>query len=101
MQKLKKWHRLGIVLSIIWIIYSVSISRNEEMERNNIFRDMDVQTCREEKRDFKVCLAEAWNKSPDNPYWSGHLANALLPLAGVWILIFVSLGCYRWVMRGD
>lgn len=101
MRKLKKWHRLGIVLSMIWVIYSVTVSRSDEMDRRQVYINMDVDICLESKRPVADCWEKAYKENSDEPYWVGHFGKALFPVIAAWIALFLSLGTYRWIMRGD
>jgi len=71
------------------------------MDRRRIYINMDVDICVELKRRVADCWEKAYKDNLDQPYSVGHFEKALFPVFVAWIVVFLSLGTYRWIMRGE
>lgn len=99
MRKLKKWQRLGIVLSLFWILISLGrgLDQYEKIRRNSI--DVYMNSCQVTKS-FEVCFQEARDKTlPTN--WTAIWIETIAPLILAWMLVTILIGAYRWIMRGE
>jgi len=99
--KLGKLQRLGIVLSILWVIgatcyQAVTTSDNGlKILNNSLAFCLNVNPSKE-------CWSE-WERDREamtDPYWKMALLNSMIPVPIVWFLVCLSIFTYRWVMRG-
>lgn len=101
MQKLKKWHRLGIVLSIVWLLYSIVKSRNAEIESAKKFNQLTFDLCNE-SHPIAFCVDQN-SKNYElllKPNWIDILMSAFIPLIATWLVIYLFLYTYKWIMKG-
>lgn len=101
MQKLKKWHRLGIVLSIVWFLYAFIKARNEELQIADKITQLSFDACSID-HSFQYCWEQrtiAYDRL-FQPNWINLLLTALVPIVATWIVIYIGLYCYKWIMKG-
>ena len=105
---LNRWQRIGIVVSLIWILGSVIYVRSFQVETAGVLFDFVLRTCNEltsavQERD--KCIDDAVTKYTN---WlsikSVDLENIALaslgPVIAGWLLIFLSIRIVRWVNAG-
>lgn len=98
--RLKRWHRLGVVLSIFWVLYSAGATRNQQLQFVETSASINMQTCTDEGKPIETCLKVSSDKYkellPVN--WEQIAADAFVPLILVWMTVFIFIGCYKWIM---
>lgn len=97
MISLKKWHRIGIILSIVWLVYSIAHSRNEEIKVQESSVSMEIDSCFKKNID---CYESVYKKYPFKPNWEEHFFVAGIQIVLAWIFTFLCIFTYRWIMRG-
>ena len=105
---LNRWQRIGIVISIIWILGSVIYVRNFQVETAGVLFDFALRTCNEltdAVQERNKCIDDADTKYSD---WlslkSVDLENIALasigPVIAGWLFIFLTIKIVRWVYAG-
>ena len=101
--RINGWQRIGIVLSITWIIGAAYVSRQQEMKTAENILNFQFNDCWQSKEyDFKTCSdkrGETWLILM-KPHWSNHAFYSLTPAVLGWLFVYMMLGIYRWVRRG-
>ena len=103
--RLRRWHRLGIILTIIGGIglFSYVYTRGDELGEDIYFRQ--TNECRvAERRGLPVekCYREVERQREKVMREKGQEAAIVTAGAIVlaWVSAFISIGLYRWVMAG-
>jgi hypothetical protein len=112
-ERLNGWQRVGIVLSVVWVI-GAAIHEKDELNRqyeaayDAAWRPVYDQCSEAQKRDPQTargmdCLREAqriaWATTPKVSGWSMALA-ALVPIPIAWLLVYALIALVRWIRRG-
>ena len=101
--RINGWQRIGIVLSITWII-GVGIVFSEKVRDDaNAISSNRFDICRNiQNSDFQTCSNQQWEvyKKLNDPNWSMISIFALTPAVLGWLFVYMMLGIYRWVGRG-
>lgn len=101
MHRLKKWHRLGIVISIIFIIYSMATGRKAEIKSANELMQIQYNFCTS-SNPVKYCLDQQ-NANYERlfaPDWINLFLFAALQILIAWILVLIIIYSYKWIMKG-
>ena len=102
--KLNRLQRIGIVISILWVLGAAYYERTSEMDSGQRFLDWSYQTCIESKISTPdSCLAEM-NKNFDiwmKPNWGNIGFIALGPIPLGWLFVFIIIRVYQWVKAGE
>ena len=103
--RLRRWHRLGIILTLIGgigLFYYV-FTRDDELGEDIYFRQtnecrvaerrgLPAEKCyREVERQRAIIMRQKWQEA-------AIVTAAAIVLA--WVAAFMSIGLYRWVMAG-
>lgn len=105
--KLNGWHRIGIILSVCWMIGAVVHTRNAETEFAGKWYQAEMKICLDPEltSDTQACMDAASDSHWKNFRWTSLTTanvafNALGPVIAGWILAFVVIRIVRWVRRG-
>ena len=111
MRKLNMWQRLGVVVSLLWIVGAGTWQRNSDQQLANVLSFTTYDDCKnkplpqptsgvesvidqcatdvQEAHDY--VMADSWE----------HVASfALLPVLLGWIIAYLLLWMARWVLAG-
>lgn len=101
--RLNGWHRIGIVLSILWMIGGAVYERNNQREFAGKIAQFDYSNCLDKQpapgRDCSKVIRESlekWNK----PDWGGVIYVAFAPIVAGWIVVYLFVGIFRWIRTG-
>jgi hypothetical protein len=106
--RLGGWTRIGIVLTMAWVIFGFFYVEEQEREVQQGYMNRLYKTCTEDevKRgnfDFKPCMdftiKHATENHPKQSKWRS-LGQALFPVPFVWIFVYVVVLIARWIVRG-
>jgi hypothetical protein len=103
---LSGWKRIGIVLSVIWIVAAFFYQRNVDQSQAQNWMNMIYKTCTDTKAlrgdfDFKPCMDKAWSDSRVfDGGWPNAAFLALAPIPIGWLLAYLLFAILRWVRRG-
>lgn len=105
--KLGGWQRIGVVLSIVWIIGAGIYQRNAELKRANESVSSLFAVCLKTDllnggKRVTNCLEET-SKNRDiwlEGSWGNVALVAFLPVLLAWPAVFLFLGVFRWVKAG-
>ncbi|NOJ46054.1 hypothetical protein [Bradyrhizobium archetypum] len=103
---MRGWIRLGLVLSVIWVLVAFFYVRNSDMKSAQNFSSLAYSTCSNAKAaaknfDLKECsekASKAYQSMDPGP--SNALVGALLPLPLMWLAVWLAVAVVRWVIRG-
>jgi hypothetical protein len=105
--RLNGWQRIGIVLSVVWVLGAGLYQRDVDLTNAAWHLDFTYSVCAETKTqhqniDFKSCLGEA-----DKNYalfvegsWGNVVALVLVPVVLAWLLAYIIILVGRWVRSG-
>ncbi len=101
------WQRLGIVVSVLWIIGAALFQRTSDVDRAQDFMNETYQTCIDLKKqhndfNFGPCMDEAEKNYAIfvKDSWGNVAFTALAPIPIGWLLAYTVIGIFRWVRRG-
>jgi hypothetical protein len=105
--QLNGWQRIGVVVSVAWIIGAGLYQRNADVHRAQAAMTLSYKACTEALRysanqDFGKCMDGA---SKDFGIWmDGSWANvastALIPVPLGWALAYAMIAVWRWIAAG-
>lgn len=104
MRKLNGWQRIGVILSILWVLGAAIHERNGQVELAQLKAQLDRNVC-----NYSSAIAEC-SKSLDSKY-KEHLAlnsNRIVNIAAVslvpvllgWLFAWLAIVVSRWVRVG-
>jgi len=108
--RLGGWHRIGIVLSVLWAIGAGFYQRNADIRRADEFSQLSFNICAENERIRQrrdpnysgTCTDQAVGAY--QIYLHGSWGNvaflAIAPIPVAWGLIYLILAVVRWVGAG-
>jgi len=101
------WQRIGVVLSIIWIVSAGLYQRSADMKKAGEMGAwaMDVCTRTQEAKgsnDFSRCSAEFEKMfyTFAEGSWGNVAFVAFAPVPVAWLFIYIIVWVARWVRRG-
>jgi hypothetical protein len=104
MKKLNGWQRIGVILSILWILGAAMHERNGQIELATMMAQSDREACSK-----SLAIAEC-SKSLDDKFTehlalnSNRLENiaaaSLIPALLGWLFAWLAVVVYRWVRVG-
>ena len=106
--QLRRWHRIGVVLSVLWAVGAAYFERTEQIERRSKFVQASYSLCiernvtRPEGTPRENCAAESLSntESLSRPDWANIAFSAFAPILLAWLLVLISIRVYRWIMAG-
>lgn len=105
---LNRWQRIGIVVSLIWILGSVIYVRIFQVDQAHTSFQFSLRACytsTQTDQDRKACVEEAGNKygellSLDSLKLGDIAFGSIGPVIAGWLLIFLIIRIVRWVNAG-
>lgn len=100
------WHRLGIVLSIVWIVGASYYHHKAYRGEGREIADLNFESCMEAKiaaQDYTRVCGETYLKEirEFGAYNPTELAiRVITPLIAAWIVAYLVYFAGRWVWRG-
>jgi hypothetical protein len=92
-RRLSGWHRIGIVLSVLWLIGKFAYELNKETERAYTSQ----QHCYEVWKSFNECPLRIYTEWP----WAANVVlGALLQIGIAWLCVYIIVVTVRWIVRG-
>ena len=104
--RLGGWQRVGVVLSVLWVIFAAIYLQVTVNESNAKTRAMYYGWCMEDSTAGKLpkstdCYAYAASQMvPDSANWWVFPLLAMVPLTVAWIFVYVVVWVTRWVRAG-
>ena len=107
MPRLNLWHRLGIVLSVLWLLgvgyYALGKRYRHSLDNaSRIERVCLSQNYHDPNRE-RVCEQEyilARVMANEDADWQYALRVAVIPIPVVWVLAYTVFWTVRWIWRG-
>lgn len=103
--KLRRWHRVGIVASVVWILYAGSSERIRQTRLAGEIAIAARDACgRARERSVDECsevFHRVWKEQHADLPWELVAYEAFAPVVGAWLLAGLGLWVYRWIMSGD
>ena len=107
MGRLNAWQRLGIVVSLLWVVCGGLWQRTSDVDRALNYMGFVYRTCTEaaalkNNYDFNPCMDKATDdfKLFLEGSWGNVAFMALAPIALGWLTAFAILWVARWVLAG-
>jgi hypothetical protein len=110
---LRRWHRVGIILSVAWAIGGAVWATGENWKMSTDASYLTFKGCYEAasarngggaipQPEYDQCMARglASAKPITDRTWNDAAVVAFGPLPFAWLIAFMVLGLYRWVQRG-
>ncbi len=105
--RLNGWKRIGIVLSVLWVLVTGFYQRNADVQKASDFMSFSYRVCtdaqsaknnfdfdecsKKSQKDFDIWMVGSW----------GNVAViALLPIPFFWLIIYGLIKMYRWIRVG-
>ena len=99
--------RLGILLSVAWIVGAGMYQNNEDLRKAEAFYQFAYNVC-EQNKEVRLnpknvdCSLEAQDET--RPFRQARLGDVLIvafvPVPIFWLVVFLTLSIYRWLRRG-
>ena len=111
MRKLNMWQRLGIVLSVLWIVGGAIWQRTSDTNRAEEMAQVSYLPCSERASQLPLgadtaanekCMSKAikdWNLWLEGS-WENVASFALGPVILGWLIAYLVLWVARWVLGG-
>ena len=106
--QLNGWKRIGIVLSVFWILGSGLYQRNADLKKASDFMSFSYKVCTDTQAlknnfDFDEC-----SKKSEKDFdiwmvgsWGNVAVIALAPIPILWLIIYGLIKIYRWIRVGE
>lgn len=103
MKKLNGWQRIGVILSILWMLGAAIQTRNEQIEHARKMLDLNSTLCA--SMTHLECLSISNSKytadlAVDAFKLMEILIYALAPMLFGWLFAWLAIVVYRWVRVG-
>jgi hypothetical protein len=105
--KLNGWQRIGVVLSIVWVVGAAIYQRNVAVERAANFAASTYEICsdieqRKPESDSNRCIQESAQTRARWLYgnWNDVIFSAFAPMLLAWPAIYLLIRVWRWVRAG-
>ncbi len=106
--KLRRWHRVGIVASIGWILYAGFSERVRHVDQAYLMGRIEYVGCMNvDKRSSDECrevhrgVVKEFLATHVWLDWISFIVVAVLPVILAWLLAGLGLWVYRWIVSGD
>lgn len=107
MQRLNMWQRLGIVLSVLWILVAVPATYFLKAEEASDFAGAHYSYCIQHRGDIETPQRSCEGAFLTNYgiimeyVWLEAAFYAVIPILLGWLLAYVGLRTFRWVLAGQ
>lgn len=106
MGKMNGWQRIGVILSVLWILYGAIHTRNQQVESAVSFQASQLRLCVNGAVEMKAACfedasinyAEALAINSDRAMEIALVA--FMPVLLGWIALWVVCRLYGWVVQG-
>ena len=101
---LNRWQRIGVVMSILWVLGAASFERGSQVDAATSSAQSIYRMCLDmEEAQSEDCSKEFHKNFVDflRPNWSNIAFIAITPVILGWVLIFIIIRVYRWIKAGD
>ncbi len=102
--KLNRWQRIGVVISILWILGSAIYVRNAQVDVATSSAQYIQKMCLEmEGAQSEDCSKEFHKNYVDflRPNWSDIALTAFAPVVLGWLLVLIIIRVFRWIKAGE
>jgi hypothetical protein len=109
MKKLNGWQRIGVVLSILWILGAAIHERNGQVDFASKINYQNIALCFQDMTKSETAKKECLELADSNfrellSLDSGSLWNiaaiSLIPVLLGWLFAWLAIVVYRWVLAG-
>lgn len=105
--KLNRWQRIGVVLSVVWVLGAAYYERNRQMESGQTWMEISSQNCHGYNALAKDIPKKDCSKEWDRafqihmiPQWENIAFVSLTPIPIGWGIVFLFIRIYRWIKAG-
>jgi len=100
--RLNGWHRIGLVLSALWVLGAAIHVRNKQENAAHDLFQSQYRMCLEQESPVKNCsdtvsLQAAMDATV---YWSDVAFYAFGPAIAGWFIALITIRTFRWVSDG-
>jgi hypothetical protein len=101
--RLNGWHRIGIVLSIVWAIAAWFYARHVDLALHSNVLSLEYHRCADlpsekERANCKERVRHDFESSFQAD-WLYVAAVALVPIPIAWLIAYALVGVVRWIRR--
>ena len=104
--RINGWYRIGIVLTVLWLVAAFIMAKNVQMAQAENYREMLIAACTLEADKSKSsadCFGTAYQEAERvySWYWvKTFILKGVGSTILAWILIFISVGTFKWIKAG-
>ncbi len=102
MMRLNGWQRIGVVASIVWLLYGAYVGNEHGLHQGDWARDV-YQACVDEPRanheDCSQQFDRNW-RSATQYHWEYAALYGLVPIPFGWLSVYSLLFLSRWIRSG-
>ena len=100
MKYLNGWQRIGIVLSVAWLIGSFVYVRHNQIQHRKDLVNFLFQKCTE-SNEVADCLKNIdFVVSPANINWEIFFLYCFLPVLSAWVFAYTLISILKWIKGG-
>ena len=100
---LNRWQRIGIVISVLWILGAAFYERGSQVDSATSSAQSILRMCLDTEGAQSKNCNEEFGKNFVNflePNWGDIAFIAFAPAILGWILVFIIIRVYRWIKAG-
>lgn len=105
--RLNGWQRIGIVLSVVWILGAGIYQRSSDIKKAQDFASFSYRVCADATGlNRNLILSDCLKQSQKDyeiwikPSWANVAAISLVPIPIFWLIAYGLIKIYRWVKVG-
>ena len=103
--KLRRWNRIGVVVSVLWVLAAAYHERGKQVDAATSFAASVTKHCFEARQQpVAECLDKQAILLRDTlykPQWGDVAFVAFGPVLLAWLLVFIGRKVYSWVRAGE
>jgi hypothetical protein len=102
--RLNGWQRIGIALSLPWIVVGTLWESGASIEKSTSLSKLVYSVCSEDHPFSNTCAADfSHNYARDlelSNHWADGVAFGVVPVIMAWVAVYALLWIARWVRAG-
>lgn len=100
--RLNGWQRIGLVLSVLWVLGAAIHVRNEQVNAADKLFQSQYRMCLEQADPVKNCgdTVSLQTAMDATAYWSDAAFYAFGPVIAGWLIVLIAIRTLRWVSDG-
>jgi hypothetical protein len=99
--RLNGWQRIGLVLSVLWVVGAAIHQRNKQVNAADALFQLQYDTCLDHAHKWKDCETVSFGAAMDaTANWPDVAFFAFGPAIAGWIVVLIAIRTFRWISDG-